>query len=413
MNENSSNTGLDGKWFNVALLAVSALLARSLWFSASAVLPQLSEEWGLDGGQKAWMTMSVQIGFVLGALFSAVINLSDRFSARRLFAVSALAGALFNAAIPLLNPGIEPTIFLRFLTGLSLAGVYPPGMKLMATWCKKDLGLCIGILVGALTIGSALPHLLSAFPLLGESGLPDWRIVLLFSSLFAVAGAVISGLFLNAGPYLRETAPFDWKFVGSALSDKPTRLANYGYLGHMWELYAMWTWVPLFLIMSYKSAGWSEQFARAAGFSVIAIGGVGSLLAGKFADKLGRTTITSWSMIISGSCALIVGLFFNDPVIVTVISLIWGLTVVADSAQFSAAVSELTDSRYVGTALALQTGMGFLLTMVSIRIIPTLAELIGWNYVFMMLALGPAFGTWSMIKLRTLPEAEKMASGNR
>ncbi len=413
MIENTYNGYLGGKWINVSLLAVNSLLVMSLWFSASALLPQLSEEWGLDGGQKAWMTMSVQIGFVLGALFSAVINLSDRFSARRLFAISALTGALFNAAIPLLNPGIEQTILLRFLTGLSLAGVYPPGMKLMATWCRKDLGLCIGILVGALTIGSALPHLLSAFSLPGESGLPNWRVVLLFSSLLALIGAVISGLFLKAGPYLRETAPFDWKFVGSALSDGPTRLANYGYLGHMWELYAMWTWVPLFLIMSYKSAGWSEQFARAAGFSVIAIGGIGSLLAGKFADKLGRTTITSGSMIISGACALIVGLFFNNPVMVTIISLVWGLTVVADSAQFSAAVSELTDSRYVGTALALQTGMGFLLTMVSIRLIPLLVELIGWDYVFMMLALGPAFGTWSMLKLRTLPEAEKMASGNR
>ncbi len=413
MNLNQNTDHLAGKWYNISILAISALLVMGLWFSASAVLPQLTKEWGLNDAQKAWMTMSVQIGFVVGALLSAISNLPDRISVRKLFTISALSAALFNLAIPLLNPTPELAIFLRFMTGISLAGVYPPGMKLMATWCKEDLGLGIGILVGALTIGSALPHLLNAIPILGANGIPEWKNVLYFSSALAVIGALLARFFLRAGPYLRQTAPFDWRYLSKALSDRATRLANFGYLGHMWELYAMWTWLPLFIILSFRSAGWSEQSARLVGFSAIAIGGLGSLLAGKFADRLGRTKITSWSMIVSGSCAIAIGFFFNNPMLLTIIALIWGFTVVADSAQFSAAVSELSDPRYVGTALALQTSMGFLLTMISIRLIPIISDKIGWNFAFMILVLGPIFGTISMLKLRRLPEAEKMASGNR
>ncbi|MFQ5539819.1 MAG: MFS transporter, partial [Candidatus Binatia bacterium] len=262
-------------------------------------------------------------------------------------------------------------------------------------------------------LGSAMPHLLNRLPLLGEAGMPPWRAVLVVSSSMAVFAAFIAALLIKEGPFLGQNAPFDWRFAGQTLIYRPTRLVNFGYLGHMWELYAMWTWAPIFLIASYGEAGWNLEDARLAGFGVIAVGAIGCVLAGILADRVGRTTITIWSLVISGSCALVVGFFFTEPVILTLLCLVWGFAVVADSAQFSAAVSELTDSRYVGTALTVQTSLGFLLTLFTIQIIPLLVGVVGWERVFIILAVGPAFGVWSMLRLRQLPEAMSMASGNR
>ncbi len=387
----------------------------TLWFAASAVVPQLTTEWNLSEGQRSWMTMSVQIGFVVGALLSAVVNLPDRVSARCLVAVSALAGAAFNAAIALFDPDPDVALVMRFLTGVAMAGVYPPGMKLAISWCREDRGLGIGLLVGALVLGSACPHLLNGLSLFGTAGMPPWRGALLASSVMAVAGALIVGLFFREGPARTQSAPFDWRFVGRAFAHRPTRLANLGYFGHMWELYAMWTWVPILLLKSFESGGRSASAARLAGFATIAVGAAGSVVAGVFADRIGRTKVAIWSLVVSGTCALFAGAFYSSPVLLTALCLVWGFAVVADSAQFSAAVSELTDPRYVGTALALQTSLGFLLTLLTIRLVPTIAAhpSIGWERVFMILALGPAFGIWSMLKLRQSPEATKMASGNR
>jgi MFS family permease len=395
------------KWRNLTFLAVAELLAMTLWFSGSAVVPQLTEEWGLTDAQKSWMTMSVQIGFVAGALLSAILNLADRVSTRALFAVCAVCGAACTASIPLLDVGPNTALALRFFTGVFLAGVYPPGMKLMATWCKEDRGLGIGILVGALTIGSATPRLLLAL------GNPPWREVLVTVSVMAVAGGAIAFLLVREGPYLQKASRFNWRLATEALTYRPTRLANFGYFGHMWELYAMWTWVPTFLIDSYQQAGWSIAAAHLAGFSVIAVGAIGCVTAGLLADRIGRTTITILSLVVSGACALTVGLFFDHPGILTVLCLVWGFAVVADSAQFSAAISELSDARYVGTALTVQTSLGFLLTLLTIQILLPFKDAVGWEYAMMILALGPVFGIWSMYRLRQLPEAVQMASGNR
>src|SRR5262245_2483298 len=347
-----------GKWRHLGFLALAIILAMGLWFSGSAVLPQLTREWGLDAGHRSWITMSVQAGFALGALVSALLNLPDRVSSRRLFMYSSLLGAAANAAIVLVH-GPVPMYALRFLTGISLAGIYPPGMKLAATWCQKDRGLGIGIVVRAVSLGESLPNVANATPLLGPEGMPPWRTVMLTSSATAILAAIIAGFFLRSGPFLAHSAPFNWKFGGRVFAHRPSRLANFGYLGHMWELYAMWPWVPSCLLASYEARGMAGAGARVAGFARIAGGAVGSVRAGILGDRLGRTLVAGASLLVSGTCCLLAGLVFPSPMLLPALCIVWGFAVVADSAQFSAAVSELTDPRYVGTALAVQTSLGF------------------------------------------------------
>jgi MFS family permease len=420
------------RWVQLGLLALVELLAMSLWFSASSVAPALAHSWALSTGQVSWLTISVQLGFVAGALLSAVLNLPEKVPAPRLIAGCALAGAFSNAVIPLMigNPlgqttwGFALVIALRFSTGMALAGVYPPGMKIVASWFLHGRGLGIGILVGAVTFGSATPHLINVFPLDAwftskSEDLPAWRLVMLAASCSAAFAAFVAATKIRLGPHLPASSRFDWTYFARVWKEPALRRANFGYLGHMFELYAMWTWAPRLLLHSYHDAGWSERWAKLAGFATVAVGALGCLLAGSIADRVGRCRTTIASLVVSGSCALAAGSLYQQPGLLTLVCLIWGFAVVADSAQFSAAVSELCDRHFVGTALTIQTCAGFLLTTLTIRFVPVLQETLGtagnsgWTWPLALLAIGPAFGIFHMARLQRMDESKQMANGNR
>jgi MFS family permease len=392
----------------LAILAGAELLAMAPWFSASAVSPTLARVWHLSPSGIAWLTISVQLGFVAGALVSAILTLADRWSARRLVAVSATLAALATLAVAV-APGPRIGMACRLLTGAALAGVYPPGMKIVAGWFREGRGLAIGTLVGALTLGSAAPHLVRwAAP-------PDaWRIVFVIAALGALIGGLLVLVVPNDGPYAAPSPPFSWSAAPRLLKDRAVALVNLGYLGHMWELYAMWAWIAVFVAESERLRHGADITARAAlvTFAVVGSGALGCWLGGKYADRWGRTLVTSASMLISATCAITVGLFFGSALTLLVpLLLVWGISVVADSAQFSAAVSELAPPEYVGTALTLQTSLGFLLTGATIYLLPAVAAKIGWRWSMSVLAIGPALGVWAMLALRRRPEAVRLAGG--
>ena len=394
------------------MLAIAELLAMAPWFSASAIAPTLARVWQLSPVTTAWLTISVQLGFVAGALVSAILTLADRLSARRLVAGSAALAAIATLGVAL-SSGITMGLACRLLTGAALAGVYPPGMKIAAGWFKEGRGLAIGILVGALTLGSASPHLVrwAVSP-------AAWRVVLIVAALSALAGGLLVLLVPNDGPFAAPSPPFDLAAASRILRDRGVLLANLGYLGHMWELYAMWTWIAVFITASEHArraaAADVTGLAALVTFAVVGSGAIGCWLGGKYADRWGRTLVTGTAMVVSGSCASLVGLFFGAPLVALApLLLVWGISVVADSAQFSAAVSELAPSDYVGTALTLQTSLGFLLTCATIYLLPTVAAAIGWRWSMSVLAIGPVFGVWAMLALRRRPEALQLAGGAR
>jgi MFS family permease len=401
-----------GRWRALLFLSLAELGTLSLWFSAAAVLPALSREWQLGDGGRAGLTIAVQAGFILGTLGSALANLPDIVSPRLLMLWSAIAGAALNAALALWVESLSPALVLRFATGLCMAGAYPPAMKIVATWFRSGRGLAIGILVGALTVGSAAPHLIRAL-----TDLP-WRGTLLAASALSLLAAALVWLCVTEGPDHFPAARFDLRMAGAVFREPGPRLACLGYFGHMWELYAMWAWLGLFLAASLEAHGGGSYLglgAPAATFVAMGLGGaLGAYAGGALADRWGRTTVTMAAMALSGLCAAVIGFSFGGPPTLTfLIAILWGITVIADSAQFSAAVTELSPPAYVGTALTAQTCVGFALTMVSIWLIPPVVRAIGWEWSFAVLAPGPVLGVLAMARLRGAPESVRMASGRR
>jgi len=381
----------------------------SVWFAASAVAPIVQARWGLTTTQAGWLTALVQLGFVAGTLTAAALSLADSLPNRIYFGASALLAASANTAL-LVVPTFEFALVSRFATGVFLAGVYPPAMKMTATWFRTNRGLAIGLLIGALTVGKALPYLVDGLGGVGMSA------VVGSTSAGAALAALLILVAYRDGPHTFPRRPFSFEHARTVLQCRPWRLATGGYLGHMWELYAFWAWISSFLAAAASvpgaTAGVPAIIENLAPFMAIAVGGFGCVWGGFVADRIGYEQLTIRSLAVSGACATGVGLIFGAHfLLVLAVVTVWGFFVIADSAQFSAAVTEVVPGHTVGTALTLQVALGFLLTMVTIQLVPALAESLGWRWAFPVLALGPAAGIIAMRRLRAIREPAHASSG--
>jgi MFS family permease len=390
----------------MAQLAIAMTLAMTTWFSATAVLPQLRFLWAVPSSEIAWLTAAVQVGFIVGAIVAALTNLSDLGRPQVVVFVSAIGAATANALL-VVAPSFEVGVLLRFVSGMFAAGIYPPLLKLMSTHFQHNRGLALGILVGALTLGSAAPHFVNgAVPV-------SWQRVIIAASTLTLLGAFVA-LFTPTGPFPFPRPRFDPRHIADSFTRPGLVLANLGYFGHMWELYAMWSWFAVFFADALSSTGYDPRYASLGTFAVIGVGAVGCVGGGILGDRWGRTLTTSLSMAISGVCAALIGFSYgSSPWLVLTIGLLWGVAIVADSAQFSTMTTELADAAFVGTSLTVQMAVGFSLTVATIWLIPMVHESVGWRWTFAVLAPGPALGILAMLALRRRPEATQLASGRR
>jgi MFS family permease len=380
-------------------IAGAELLGMSLWFAGTASAPGLAREFALDDRAVAWLTMSVQLGFVAGTLASALSNLPDILPARYVFAGGCVAGAAATAGGVLIPAdgayAAAAIIATRFVTGAALACVYPPAMKIAAAWTTAHRGTALGLLIGALTLGTAIPHLLAIFsePL-------AWRGIQAIVSIQALVAAAIMLLIVRDGPYLQPTSRFDPRAAGQIVRNPRVRAATLGYLGHMWELYAFWTWIGTFAAAGVASSAGAVDGARWApivAFAALAAGAPACLGAGVLADRVGKARVARAALLSSGACAVLSPAFYQAGAgVVLILAMVWGAAVIADSAQFSALVAEHCDPAHVGTALTLQVCAGFLLTMASIRATQLLAGSAGWRWALLPLAAGPLLGALAM-----------------
>jgi MFS family permease len=370
----------------------SLFTGTSLWFAGNAVLGDLQRLWGLSSDALAYMISSVQLGFIAGTLVFAVLTVSDRFSARKIFLTCSLLSALSNAGVYLFAEGLLSLVLFRFLTGFFLAGIYPIGMKIVAGWYRRDLGKAMGFLIGAVVLGTAFPHLVRA---LGDS-LP-WSAVVLSVSAIAAFGGLVMFVLVPDGPYLSNGAKFDPGVLREIFRSRNFRSSAYGYFGHMWELYAFWAFVPV-MLATYIGPGTTVRFDISMwAFLIIGAGAIGCAVGGLLSGKFGSAPVASAQLAISGMCCVVSPFAFSaSPPVFLLFLLVWGTTVVGDSPQFSTLNAHYAPKALVGSALTIVNCIGFSITIVSIQLLSYASHFIETRWLFGLLAVGPLAGLYAM-----------------
>ena len=375
--------------FILSMILVSMMGCISLWFAGNAVVEDLQVSLSLPSTLVGFITSAIHLGFITGTLLFAYWAISDRFAARLVYFVCAIVGAVTNLLI-FFAGGLTSLIVLRFITGVMLAGIYPVGMKIAFSWYHEDIGKVLGYLLGAFTIGTALPHLLKA---LGHH--PDWRMVLIAISLLTVMGGILMVVFVPDGPYLPKRAPVTGNAIVRIFKSREIRRTAFGYFGHMWELYSFWVFVP-FIIIAYTSRNNAAILSIPLWtFLIISSGSLGCVLGGFLSGRMGSARVAFIQLALSGVCCLLSPFLLNpviSPGIFLSFLIIWGITVVGDSPQYSALISHHADKELVGTSLTIVNCIGFFISIVSIELINHLVQSVSMRYVFLFLAPGPLLG---------------------
>lgn len=393
MPKNSSNTLAHKRPPRILpVIILSQFAGTSLWFAGNAILPDLQALWQLDNSALAHVASAVQLGFIAGTLGFAILMISDRFSPRKVFFVCSLSGAYFNLCIYWFAGGFVPLLLLRFITGICLAGIYPVGMTIASGWYRKGLGKALGFLVGALVLGTAFPHFLKST---GQAA--PWETVIWIVSGIAACGGVLMFLLVPDGPFLSRSARFDARALMAIFKVKELRAAAFGYFGHMWELYALWTFLPVLLsAYALRNPAFGIDVSRWS-FYVIAAGSAGCVIGGLLSHKAGSCAVAFVHLLLSGLFCLLSPLLFELPEEMFLVLLtVWGMVVVGDSPQFSALTARTAPPELVGSALTIVISIGFAITIVSIQFLNFLHALVDIEYLFIPLGAGPLLGLLSL-----------------